>query len=1097
MQENGVSFNLNRAWNLSSFSASKVANDPFQRYYGIQSLNLSYPEGTSDYVVVPQFEPVTALKNTTALTAFVDGFATYLDCEVVQPTLGPVFEAPWNMLLADFFSIDIETPSCNLSAVIAGQGPKYLDPLVDPVLQQYQGWWGNYTCNSGVNIDEYPPGEAPIDPGLTDHRLVITTSLVKWNQTAPNRNTWLDKFTTLLCNASYGINQYQVNLPQSNQDVGKPVQATRVGDGDEFTVSDVSNLDIILAVKAATSGAPLGYGGIYHEPSAETAGLASGDLMEPDQFFLLLQAMKGDADIDAFMDPTTLLNYATRAFTGVFTQIAHDYLLQSSNQTIVGSISYVESRLQVEPVSFGLLLAFLITALMISVLLAEIAPRDVVTRNPQSLGAAATLLASSFDLQRSMRNLGACSTSTLKDTLSRYSFQTHAKTDRFQITTVKNRKPVGAGILDNSTNSLLYSGKWWNSLALETWYASLAILLPLFTIAALQTVQVVSDSRNGFINISEDSSQKVWYVYIPALVLACEATLYTSIQFSTALLAPLLKMRSQAVSASCSLSSDMVSLSYLEALHYSFRDGYYSSVVSIVAAFLGLSLTTVSSGLYYVENVPLTRPMTVMRHDMFNLSTPNANLWPGDYFAGAVTGLIFYNNLSFPQWTHEDLIFPQLKIATDVHDASSSMQTSLLNVQIPALRPSLDCSVEDNSTIAYPTQIEQWPYTAQYGNPDAFYGLPFTALMPTACGFYDRSSVIPPNQSFPTRVPFNDTKTYNGLMIDLQWYLASSLDNLVPIPDVIPCKATAFIFSRSSASIVAGNTDNITTDDLKLRASSQALLITCYQRIEEVMVDAVLSLPNFTIDVNHPPKPIESTARYISSGSGSINFNFQTEQHMRYEMETTHIDAPDNLHPAIYAMVHGRWGVPSSEIFDHNGAAKFMEAANRVWGYYMVQAININFRQQATASIDNQSLAYTGTLVQEDRGRLKQDAAVKRTLQAMLGLMSVCGILIYLTIDGKQVLPHDPCSIAGMMSLYAGSDLTEREDLIVPGSEWNSVKDDERMWEGWLFSLGWWKTSGDGWRYGIDIGVAEKYENKQTVWKQMLATKWQRLTRRH
>jgi hypothetical protein len=49
----------------------------------------------------------------------------------------------------------------------------YDDDLLEPVLEQYEGWMGNYTCNTGIEVDTYQPGTIPVSATFTDHRLVI------------------------------------------------------------------------------------------------------------------------------------------------------------------------------------------------------------------------------------------------------------------------------------------------------------------------------------------------------------------------------------------------------------------------------------------------------------------------------------------------------------------------------------------------------------------------------------------------------------------------------------------------------------------------------------------------------------------------------------------------------------------------------------------------------------------------------------------------------------------------------------------------------------------------------------------------------------
>lgn len=1099
MSADDTSFNVGESFNGTGFNASHVTNEPFQRYYGIKTLNLSYPAGTSDSLVIPLFESVTNQPGTTSLVADVEGFATFLDCEVVKPTRGAEFQAPWIALLEEFYTVNIETPSCNISGVMVGQGPKEVDDLTYDIeyrnLQQYQGWWGNYTCNSGVDVDNFRPGAAPIDPGLKDHRLVITTSLVKWNQTNYPRRTWLDQYTTLLCNASHEINQYRVTRSLSDELAGKPVQASRSDSGNSRNIPEISPLDIMLAVKQATKGAPLGYAGVTHQAGSQYSSnaLASSKYKLPDQFFLLLQNMKGDADIDAFMDPTLLKLYATKAFTGIFTQIVHDNLLEASNRSVIGIVLYEAQRLQAEPLSFGIMLSCLIIASVITILLVQLAPRNVVPRNPQSIGASATLLAASHDFRQNLLRPGSDTSLKLEQILSQSRFQIHATKHRFQIIPTQSRKAIGTDTVDQTIDKKLQPPKRWTTMALDTWYAILAIALPVVTIIALQVVQSVSDTRDGFMDVSEDSAYKAWYIYIPALVLAGEATIYASLQFSTALLAPLLKMRYRTAPARQSLSSDLVSQTYFEALYHSVRSGYTSSAASIIAAFVGIFLTTVSSGLYHIENVPLSQPMEVILQDVFNLSTNNPALSPGDNFAGAVTGLIFEKNLSFPQWTYEDMVFPQVQLHTSNKHVPLSPQNSSVSIQLPALKPALNCSLEDSSKVVF-NGIQTQYQTGAYGNGDNQYSVGFTVTPSEICPGYKNSQLYPQNLTMGVAMPFNGTEIYSGGMRDaLRWSLYVNASTNQPLPNGTQCKSVAFLVMSSNSSWAKGTNFSTPATKWGSTVSWETQVLTCYQIVRQVMTNVTFLMPGFTIDTDHPPVHIGSTATYLPSSAGGVNFNFQTEQHMLFEMETNHADLPDQLHPAVYAMVHGAWGTPIKEFFGEDGGSKFYDAANIVWSGYMAQAININFRQPVDAAAgENKSLIYSGVSLQVDRGRLKQDAAVKLTLQVMLAVMLVCGIITYLTLDGKRLLLHDPCSIAGMMSLYAGSDLTGREDLIAPGSEWNTVKEDETMWQGYLFSLGWWKTADGGWRYGIDVGMAEKCGEDRESWRRRLLPTWRR-----
>ena len=96
--------------------------------------------------------------------------------------------------------------------------------------------------------------------------------------------------------------------------------------------------------------------------------------------------------------------------------------------------------------------------------------------------------------------------------------------------------------------------------------------------------------------------------------------------------------------------------------------------------------------------------------------------------------------------------------------------------------------------------------------------------------------------------------------------------------------------------------------------------------------------------------------------------------------------------------------------------------------------------------------------------------------------MTFCGIMAYLLLETKTVLPHNLCSIAGMATLLAGSELRTRK-VIPECAEWTRDRELQKagIFNGWVFSMGWWGEEvtgstqpGKGRRFGIDIGRAER-----------------------
>jgi hypothetical protein len=142
----------------------------------------------------------------------------------------------------------------------------------------------------------------------------------------------------------------------------------------------------------------------------------------------------------------------------------------------------------------------------------------------------------------------------------------------------------------------------------------------------------------------------------------------------------------------------------------------------------------------------------------------------------------------------------------------------------------------------------------------------------------------------------------------------------------------------------------------------------------------------------------------------------------------------------------------------------------------MAQVINSGMRTPPLYP----SPAYNATIALPT-ARLNMNNGSKVTLQILLAIMLVCGTLAYLLTDIRHTLPHNPHTLAGSMTLLAGSEMCSRS-VVPEGTEWVSDKELKRVgvFDGYLFSLGWWENGHGGGalkkrrRFGIDIGRAEK-----------------------
>jgi hypothetical protein len=145
--------------------------------------------------------------------------------------------------------------------------------------------------------------------------------------------------------------------------------------------------------------------------------------------------------------------------------------------------------------------------------------------------------------------------------------------------------------------------------------------------------------------------------------------------------------------------------------------------------------------------------------------------------------------------------------------------------------------------------------------------------------------------------------------------------------------------------------------------------------------------------------------------------------------------------------------------------------------------------------------------------RLQMDHTSKVTLQILLAAMTLLGLLAFLLVDLRGTLPRKPTTIASTLAFLAASDLCCAQDhhLLPARAEWLDEKALERVFHGWLFSLGWWpahqkqhdqdadvadgaagfmRTPGVGkddssrtGRFGVDVGRPEQLGYRPTRWR--------------
>lgn len=492
--------------------------------------------------------------------------------------------------------------------------------------------------------------------------------------------------------------------------------------------------------------------------------------------------------------------------------------------------------------------------------------------------------------------------------------------------------------------------------------------------------------------------------------------------------------------------------------------------ITILAAFVGAFLTIVVSGLYTVASVPATDTVVMRPSDWFNFTQGDLSLSDDD--AGAITSLISYSNLTYPLWTYEHLVFNTLSLP----QAQGNVSDASVELSVPAFRAKLNCS--SLSAQSYTTT----PVQDSLSNDSSLYEegmieISVNATVPIHCERMNTSQeTIAWQQSF--YVPNDTSPAYIGQAAMLQW---REYDGKIDIDGqggfetelslntgYLGCPTFAFTMGTASANHTLNETDSTSV----WNASADLSIVLCYQNLEQVEADVVLELPDLSFNTSRPPSADEPTAKLLTySNTSSELFEWPINIWLVELFNTAGnetILSPDggsstanDLDVFIQTLVQGRNGVAMDQLVGEANLDRLIASANDLYSTYMAQAISNSMRNTTSSGIPNKT--YKATLTNPNWLRLEQNREPKVALQVMLAFLAVAAIATYLLADMRQVLPHNPCSIAGTATLLAGSELCTR-DIIPEGAEWRS--DDELMragvFDGMLFRMGWRDHGGDG-----------------------------------
>jgi len=377
--------------------------------------------------------------------------------------------------------------------------------------------------------------------------------------------------------------------------------------------------------------------------------------------------------------------------------------------------------------------------------------------------------------------------------------------------------------------------------------------------------------------------------------------------------------------------------------------------------------------------------------------------------------------MSYTQWTYDEFAFPEIDLTSKITGIANGTD-DIITIVMPAARASVT-----NCMIA----------------PREWSNITFTKFC-TVGSCLDWSLSLPAGC-----LVSSSTRSIGALPSDSGYFEAFFVQDLVKQQsnDSVTCL---------QLQIVYGTVRNYVVEDF--------ILYLCHSGIEIVDVNATISMYLATV-INQPI--------VLGNTTGSLNKTWWPDQSYVPSFSNINFTHADEgfAHVSgslINGMVYGKNGVPPEELLDPDTLQRQFTHTYHQWA---AQWMNTYMRKPVDGVATNQTddlNPLTAVYHGDNQQHLFVIVISTCTLQGIISILVICGIVIFLLIDMANVLPKPMGTIAAVVSLLAGSRLTDEKTGLVPtGSEWMTDNDmkRERIWENDHFKMEWWVGDADFWAH--------------------------------
>ncbi|KAF2674684.1 hypothetical protein BT63DRAFT_17592 [Microthyrium microscopicum] len=737
-----------------------------------------------------------------------------------------------------------------------------------------------------------------------------------------------------------------------------------------------------------------------------------------------------------------LQSASVKAHNMLAAHVAAKYLQVASTKATTGTVTQFSARVIADQVAVRIIDVVVLLLILIVAVIAFERPTKVTSRDTSTIGGLATVLAQSPETVSIFRGTVNLSQKQLRNRIGSRNFTCGVQESSPPAYTIRSTASDQEASITGSFEPATFGAPkvWWDPL--KDWYRIAVIIVGFLFIMALEFMSQSSRKHGGFGQLGTSGGVPAIAICFPAFFLTILGGIFGLIDHYTRILQPYRQLKTNPSTAPQSIFVNYLSRPALVAIWDAIMRKHIAVILTACVSIIAPFLVIVVGSLFVNQPMQASSSVTGIKlQTIFDASKiPSFN-----QSAIPIISNLPNNRSTSPAWTYDTYAIDQIALPSGFAPSadgtsSSTGPFSTMNIVVPALQAHLNCTPASSSDVL----ITVTPPNFGTTGVQRIISVP----VPTGCG------TPCSNETFSSTC---DGKT--------RWEGASTTQMFTDFASLAAVGGLTF------ANVADMGTNSTSCPRFNLlwgKNSADGTLLedftvyNCYPYTNSLSVNATIQVPGYTV-TSASPSSNSNTSVFTDSPKAIINPNTMFPKY-----------SSSSIAPWFGAIIDSG-DIASSDLTTTTSSQKIISAMDAMYG--RVTAQNFNLNRRSTASSNEAQL--NGTISSAYGMRLTQDTTITRVLEVMIAIMIILTGASFAFMDGRKLVPNNPCSIAGMASLIADSELVKSE-LVPPGSEWLSDRELRRqgVFEGYMFSMGMWGHAVEKSEsvFGINIGQAEKVD---------------------